>query len=62
MLAKRWRTLERQRPQLRYVKWGEAIGVLFILGRFVGLGSVVFGLILMAGFGLWGYSVLNRES
>ena len=61
MLTRRWKTLERQRPQLRMVKWGEFVGALFIVGRFVDFGSIVFGLILMVGFGLWGYSILNRE-
>ena len=61
MLTRRWKTLERQRPRLRIVKWGELVGALFIVGKLVGVGSVVFGLILMVGFGLWGYSVLNRE-
>jgi hypothetical protein len=61
MLTRRWKTLERQRPQLRMVKWGELVGALFIVGRFVDFGSIVFGLILMVGFGIWGYSILNRD-
>ena len=62
MLSRRWKTLERQRPSLRFVKWGELVGALLVLGHFVGVGSVVLGLIVMVGFGLWGYSILNRES
>jgi hypothetical protein len=61
MLSRRWKTLERQRPQLRYVKWGEIIGAAFIVGRFVGLGSFVFGALLMIVFGIWGSSILKRE-
>jgi hypothetical protein len=61
VLTRRWKTLERQRPQLRFVKWGEVVGALFVAGGLVGFGSVVFGIILMLAFGLWGYSILNRE-
>jgi hypothetical protein len=60
MLPKRWNTLERQRPALKWVKWGEIVGIVLALGGFVGIGSWLFGLLVMAGFGLWGFRILNR--
>lgn len=61
MLPKKWNNLERQRPQLKIVKWGEAIGAALTVGSFVGVGSWELGLAMMAGFGIWGWSILNRE-
>lgn len=61
MFLKRWRTLERQRPQLRWVKWGEGLGAFLILWNLLTGGNVIFGVVLMVGFGFWGFSVLNRS-
>lgn len=60
MLTKRWNTLERQRPALKWVKWGELAGVVLTLGGIVGIGSWIFGLMVMLGFGIWGFRILNR--
>ena len=60
MLSKRWSTLERQRPALRWVKWGEIAGAVMTVGGFVGFGSIFLGLLMMAGFGIWGFRLLNR--
>jgi hypothetical protein len=60
MLPKKWSNLERQRPQLRWVKWGEGLGALLVLGSLVGVGNWELGLAMMAGFGVWGYTILNK--
>jgi len=62
MLPRKWANLERQRPQLRWVKWGEAAGALLVVGSLVGFGSWELGILVMVGFGLWGFSILNRSS
>lgn len=61
MLTRRWRTLERQRPQLKWVKWGELAGVIFMAGRVVGLHSLWLGIFLVIGFGIYGFSILSKS-
>lgn len=60
MLPKRWGTLERQRPALRWVKWGEIAGAVLTLGGIIGFGSITLGVLLMVGSGVWGYRILTR--
>lgn len=61
MLVSKWKAVERQRPQLRVVKWGAGAGAaLILLSILAGWGTFVFGVIVLAVFGLWGYSALNR--
>ncbi|WP_053958746.1 hypothetical protein [Sulfobacillus thermosulfidooxidans] len=60
MLTKRWATLERQRPQLKWVKWGELAGAFFTGGGLVGMGTFWLGILLIIGFGIYGYSILSK--
>ncbi len=60
MLPKKWETLERQRPMLRWVKWGGILGALLTVGGVVGFGNIPLGLLLLVGSGVWGYRILNR--
>lgn len=57
---RRWKNLERQRPSLRFVRWGEIAGLALFGAGIAGLGTLVLGLVVMAGFGLWGWKVLNE--
>ncbi|MCY0898369.1 MAG: hypothetical protein OWU33_05445 [Firmicutes bacterium] len=59
MLPKKWGNLERQRPRLRWATYGMGIGAaLTVLGA-LGLGSWVFGLLVLVGSGIWAYSLLK---
>lgn len=58
-MLKKWKNLERQRPSLRIVRWGEGIGAVLFIGGFVGLGSIPIGLLTMVGFGIWGLKALR---
>lgn len=59
MVPKKWGNLERQRPRLRWAKWGMGAGaVLTVLGA-LGLGSLTFGLIVLVGSGVWAYRQLR---
>ena len=60
MLPRKWQNMERQRPQLKLVKWGTLTGLVLTVAGAVGIGSWLLGLLIMAGFGFWGYRVLNR--
>lgn len=60
MLPRKWSNLERQRPALRWVKWGEIVGAVIALGSLIGVGSWTFGILVMLGFGVWGWRIMNR--
>ena len=60
MLPRKWNNLERQRPQLRWVKWGAGAGGLIALGSLIGIGSWTLGIAMMVGFGIWGFTILNK--
>ncbi|AUW94603.1 MAG: hypothetical protein C7B44_02070 [Sulfobacillus thermosulfidooxidans] len=60
MLTRRWTTLERQRPRLKWVKWGEIVGVLLTAGGLVGSGTLWLGIFLIIGFGYYGYHILSK--
>ena len=59
MLPRKWSNLERQRPRLRWAKWGTLAGAaLFVLGT-VGVGSWGFGLLVVAASVIWGAAQLK---
>lgn len=59
VVPKKWANVERQRPRLRFAKWGlVAGGALSVLGL-LGVGSLVFGLIVLVAAGVWTFSLLR---
>jgi hypothetical protein len=60
MLTRRWTTLERQRPRLKIVKWGELAGLILFAGGFVGFHTMFLGILLLVGFGVYGYRILSK--
>jgi hypothetical protein len=59
MVPKKWGNIERQRPRLRWATWGLGAGaVLTVLGA-LGIGSLLFGLIVLVGSGVWAYRLLR---
>lgn len=60
MLVKKWANLERQRPRLRMVKWGMTAGAAVTIVGILGAGSPVLGLLILLGFGAWGFSILKK--
>lgn len=59
MLPKKWGNLERQRPRLRYAKWGLGIGAALTVLGVLGVGSLTFGVIVLAASGVWTYRLLR---
>ncbi len=59
MLPRKWSNLERQRPRLRWAKWGTLAGLALTVMGAVGIGSWGFGLMVMAASVIWGATQLK---
>lgn len=59
MLPKKWSNLERQRPRLRWAKWGMGVGAVLTVLGLVGMGTLTLGVIVLVGSGVWSYTLLR---
>ena len=59
VLPKKWGNLERQRPRLRFAKWGIAAGVVLTGLGLLGAVTLTFGVVILVGSGIWAYSLLR---
>lgn len=59
MLPRKWSNLERQRPRLRWAKWGALAGLALTALGAAGFGSWGFGLLVTAASVIWGATQLK---
>ncbi len=59
MLPKKWSNLERQRPRLRFAKWGLVAGAILTGLGVLGAGTLAFGLVILVGSGVWMVNLLR---
>lgn len=59
MLPKKWSNLERQRPRLRWAKWGMGAGAVLTVLGILGAGTLTLGLVVLVGSGVWSYMLLR---
>ncbi len=60
VLPRKWSNLERQRPRLRWTKWGMGAGVVLTGLGLLGVGSWPLGIVVLAGSAIWAYTILNK--
>lgn len=60
MLPRKWSNLERQRPRLRWAKWGMVAGAVLTVLGILGVGSWPVGVVVLGGSGVWAFSILNK--
>lgn len=60
MLPRKWNNLERQRPALRWTKWGMGVGTVLTALGILGLGSWVLGVVVLGGSVVWAFRILNQ--
>lgn len=60
MLPRKWNNLERQRPALRWTKWGMGVGAALTVLGFLGFGSWILGVVILGGSAIWSLKILNK--
>ena len=59
VLPRKWSNLERQRPRLRFAKWGMAAGAVLTALGLLGVGTLTFGIVILLGSGIWAFTLLR---